>query len=82
MGISDRFSTSSYLDYIDLQAQNDVFEDMAGYSPIFALYGVSASDPISWIAAVVVLLTVSVLANLVPAWRAARVNPSIALRTE
>jgi predicted permease len=47
-----------------------------------ALYGVSASDPISWIAAVVVLLTVSVLANLVPAWRAARVNPSIALRTE
>ena len=33
---SERFSTSSYLDYLDLKTQNDVFEDMAGYSPMFA----------------------------------------------
>jgi len=47
-----------------------------------ALYGVRTSDPVSWIGAAVVLLGVSALANLVPAWRAARVDPSEALRTE
>jgi predicted permease len=47
-----------------------------------ALYGVGAADPISWIGAAAVLLGVSTLANLIPAWRAARVDPSIALRTE
>ena len=47
-----------------------------------ALYGVGAADPVSWVAAIVVLLTVSGLANFIPAWRAARVNPSVALRTE
>jgi putative ABC transport system permease protein len=46
------------------------------------LYGVSAADPLSWLAAAVVLLGASALANLVPAWRAARVAPSEALRTE
>ncbi len=30
------FSTSSYPDYLDLAAQNDVFDGMAGYSPMFA----------------------------------------------
>ena len=47
-----------------------------------ALYGVTPSDPTSWIVAAIVLLTVSALANLIPAWRASRVDPSIALRTE
>jgi putative ABC transport system permease protein len=47
-----------------------------------ALYGVGAADPVSWIAAAMVILSVSTLANLIPAWRAARVDPSIALRTE
>jgi ABC-type antimicrobial peptide transport system permease subunit len=46
------------------------------------LYGVTAADPVSWLAAAVVLLGASALANLVPAWRAARVAPSEALRTE
>jgi predicted permease len=46
------------------------------------LYGISASDPVSWLAAVAVLLGASALANLVPAWRAACVAPSEALRTE
>jgi putative ABC transport system permease protein len=47
-----------------------------------ALYGVGAGDPVSWIAAAAIVLGVSALANLIPAWRAARVDPSIALRTE
>jgi len=47
-----------------------------------ALYGVGAADPVSWGSAALVVLGVSALANLVPAWRAARVDPSIALRTE
>jgi len=46
------------------------------------LYGVRIADPVSWIAAVVIVLGVSALANLVPARRAARVAPSEALRTE
>jgi predicted permease len=47
-----------------------------------ALYGVHPSDPLSWFAAIVIVLGVAALANFVPAWRAARVDPSIALRTE
>ena len=47
-----------------------------------ALYGISAADPVSWLSAAVLLLCVSALANLVPAWRAAHVDPSIALRIE
>jgi predicted permease len=30
------FSTSSYPDYVDIKAQNDVFEDVVGYTPMFA----------------------------------------------
>jgi len=45
-----------------------------------ALYGVGAADPVAWSAAVAVLLTSAALANYVPARRAARVDPSIALR--
>jgi putative ABC transport system permease protein len=47
-----------------------------------ALYGVSSCDPVSWLTAAAVLLVVSALANLVPAWRAVRVDPSVALRTD
>jgi predicted permease len=46
------------------------------------LYGVTAADPVSWLAAIVVLVGASALANLIPAWRAAHVAPSEALRTE
>ena len=47
-----------------------------------ALYGVGTADPVSWLSAVVLLLSISALANLIPASRAARVDPSVALRTE
>ena len=46
------------------------------------LYGVNAADPIAWLAAAALLLAVSALANLIPAWRASRVDPSEALRIE
>jgi macrolide transport system ATP-binding/permease protein len=46
------------------------------------LYRVSVGDPFSWLGAAALLLAVSALANLVPAWRASRVDPSEALRTE
>jgi predicted permease len=47
-----------------------------------ALYGVRASDPVSWLAASAVLLGVSAVANVIPAWRASRVEPSRALRMD
>jgi predicted permease len=47
-----------------------------------AVYGVRASDPVSWLAASAVLLGVSAVANVIPAWRASRVEPSQALRMD
>jgi putative ABC transport system permease protein len=46
------------------------------------LFGVQPNDPITFTGVVLLILVVSVLASYVPAWRAARVNPVIALRTE
>jgi predicted permease len=44
------------------------------------LYGVTAADPVSFAATVITLITVCVLANLIPALRAARVDPLVTLR--
>jgi ABC-type antimicrobial peptide transport system permease subunit len=44
------------------------------------LYGVSATDAVSFARALVLVLSIVIVATLVPAWRAARTNPVSALR--
>ena len=46
------------------------------------LYGVSPADPLTFVAILVVLATVTLVATWLPARRAARVDPMIALRHE
>jgi putative ABC transport system permease protein len=47
-----------------------------------ALYGISAADPVAWGSAAVLLLAIATVANVIPARRAARVEPTTALRTD
>jgi ABC-type antimicrobial peptide transport system permease subunit len=46
------------------------------------LYDVSPGDPLTFASVGITLSVVAILASLVPAWRATRVDPVIALRTE
>ncbi len=46
------------------------------------LFGISRFDPFTYCAAIVLLATVSGIACLLPAWRAARIDPMVALRYE
>ena len=45
------------------------------------LFGVSATDPLIYIAAVVIMLMMTLLAAAIPATRAASANPAVALRS-
>jgi putative ABC transport system permease protein len=46
------------------------------------LFGISRFDPFTYIAAIVLLSAVAAMACVVPAWRAARIDPMVALRYE
>jgi ABC-type lipoprotein release transport system permease subunit len=46
------------------------------------LYGIKPSDPVTFTAAGLVLMTVALFASLVPALRATRIAPAQALREE
>jgi len=44
------------------------------------IYGVEATDPLTWLGAAFVLLSLALLVSLSPARRAARISPSTVLR--
>ncbi|HEX6536582.1 MAG TPA: ABC transporter permease [Gemmatimonadaceae bacterium] len=55
---------------------------VASRAIVTLLFGVSRLDPVTYVGVIVLLLGMSAIACWVPAWRAARVDPSIALRVE
>ncbi|HEU4643278.1 MAG TPA: ABC transporter permease [Gemmatimonadaceae bacterium] len=55
---------------------------VASHAIVTLLFGVSPLDPITYAGVVALLASVSALACCLPAWRAARVDPSITLRAE
>jgi putative ABC transport system permease protein len=46
------------------------------------LFGVSRLDPVTYLGVLGLLAIVSAIASWIPAWRAARVDPALALRAE
>ena len=46
------------------------------------LFGVPSHDPLTFGVVALVLLATAILASMVPAWRASRVDPNLALRAD
>jgi putative ABC transport system permease protein len=46
------------------------------------LFGVGTADPVSFVGAAVVMTLSVLIACALPAWRAARIDPTLALRRE
>ena len=46
------------------------------------VFQIAPADPVSIAAAAVLMLVVAALASVIPAWRAARIDPVVALKTE
>ncbi len=46
------------------------------------LYGLAPNDPATFVAASLVLLTASLVAGLIPSYRASKIDPTVALRNE
>ena len=46
------------------------------------LYGIQPNDPLAVTAAIAILLSAALAAGYVPAWRASRIDPAVALRNE
>jgi putative ABC transport system permease protein len=55
---------------------------LASQAIVSLLFGVSRLDPVTYLGVIALLAGVSVVACWIPAWRAARVDPSITLRAE
>jgi predicted permease len=59
-----------------------VLAAVSGRAASTLLYGLTASDPLTMATAALLLVTVAALASGIPAMRAARVDPNVALREE